>query len=228
MQHERLLELNERRRLYSWDKRDGLPSILKASEITDLPDTEQYIADRYQHIRWNLEPNWNEVDVKNDRLQRRRRRNNSSEMIGQALNPSFAFYRYGYRTLQSRVQISERREQVQRQSQRMNSEGDAAEKRASAMARARWRKAKIMIRFALNKPQRIKCDNGKLNHMCRTCDDDEAFGNWFQEGPNPYTIRQIQEIPDNFDVSSSQVEKYLERNMSLEEEAQVFILKSAA
>ncbi|ELU07246.1 hypothetical protein CAPTEDRAFT_169085 [Capitella teleta] len=62
--------------------------------------------------------------------------------------------------------------------------------------------------------------DGPKGDMCKSVQDDVDFGRIYLMGTNPAFFKRIESIPENFHISHGDVEGYLDRELTLEEEMQ--------
>ena len=54
LRQERLLDLREKKHVYMWQAQSGLPGKIWGYGVTDLPATEQLMAEKYANISWDI------------------------------------------------------------------------------------------------------------------------------------------------------------------------------
>ena len=87
---------------------------------------------------------------------------------------------------------------------------------ARKRARKHWMKLKLALRF-ITKP---RLPDGAQGEMCRLVQEDVEFGKLFLHGHNPTVLRRCVVVPDNFRLPRAEVAAFLDRGMSLSEEAE--------
>lgn len=88
---------------------------------------------------------------------------------------------------------------------------------ARKRARKYWMKLKLAIRF-ITKP---RLPDGCQGEMCRLVEEDVEFGRLLLKGHNATALRRCVVPPDNFKLPRAEVAAFLDRGLSLSEEAEV-------
>ena len=197
LRQERLLELREKQHEYLWQKLGGLPSRLKAPTIKDLPANEQLHAEKYSLLLWDVDTTLAEV---------------VRPMITSAktqLNHN-AFGRM------SSLEETRRRSNINVLRRQASVPATSSSKGGMSAARAKWMKIKHAIHFIA----KVKLPDGPQGEMCRLCQDDKDFARLFLIGSNPGLIKRCTQIPPQFAITENDVEPFLDRGLSLNQEMQ--------
>ncbi len=205
-----MLELRDKQTQYRWKQYPGIPGIIKAKAIKDLPVSEQLTVEKYHGLPWDIDFTMDEFD--------------KSATKGHTAN-SHHHHHFANRNIKRTASDD---------SPRRNRSGSTANLRLSVpnsptihlkrmsltvKAQEKWKKLRNCLHFITKVGAKIP--DGPRGDLCTVVNEDVDFGRFFQNGANPTILKRCTEMPAKLPVDTDEMESLLERNISLEQEIKV-------